>query len=150
MAQAILWAKKARNLGEVPVGAVLVLGDSALVFLDHNRVISHADPTAHAEILVLRQAARRIENYRLTGAVLYATIEPCVMCMGAAIHARVARIVYGAPDPGWGAAGSLYRFEQDARFNHQPVVKAGVEGQACADLIRGFFKEKREIKRQQP
>jgi len=136
-------ARRARQIGEVPVGAVLVGEAGDLIANACNRTIANADPTAHAEILVLRAAAEKLRNYRLLNTTLYVTIEPCLMCMGAAVHARVARVVYGAPDPKWGAAGSLYHFALDPRLNHRPEVVAGVRETECRELIQEFFRLKR-------
>jgi len=136
-------ARRARQIGEVPVGAVLVGEAGDLIANACNRTIANADPTAHAEILVLRAAAEKLRNYRLLNTTLYVTIEPCLMCMGAAVHARVARVVYGAPDPKWGAAGSLYHFALDPRLNHRPEVVAGVRETECRGLIQEFFRLKR-------
>ena len=143
MQTAIEEAQKAFSLGEVPVGAVLVDAEGRILARDGNRTISTADPTAHAEIRVLRQAARLLGNYRLLNTVLYVTIEPCVMCMGALIHARVRQIVYGAPDPRWGACGSLYDFSVDVRFNHHPVVIGGILEESCRKMMQDFFRERR-------
>lgn len=129
--------------GEVPVGAVLVDADHKIVATGHNRTIGLCDPTAHAEIETLRRAARQMGNYRLLSTTLYVTVEPCVMCMGAIVHARVARLVFGAHDPKWGAAGSLYDFARDSRLNHRPEIVAGVLADECRKLIQGFFKRKR-------
>jgi len=136
-------ARRARQIGEVPVGAVLVGEAGDLIANACNRTIANADPTAHAEILVLRAAAEKLRNYRLLNTTLYVTIEPCLMCMGAIVHARVARVVYGAPDPKWGAAGSLYHFALDPRLNHRPEVVAGVRETECRGLIQEFFRLKR-------
>ena len=133
----------ARDMDEVPVGALLVSGDGEILAADHNRVITDCDPAAHAEILALRKAAKKGMNYRLNGATLYATIEPCIMCMGAIIHARVKRVVYGIADPKWGACGSLYDFSQDPGLNHQVMVLSGVCETACREIIVGFFRTKR-------
>jgi tRNA(adenine34) deaminase len=128
--------------GEVPVGAVVVL-DGRVIGRGHNRVIAASDPTAHAEIVALRDAAQAVENYRLAGADLYTTVEPCPMCCGAALNARVARVVYGAADPKAGAARTLYRLLDDARLNHQVAVVAGVRSVECGALLSGFFQKKR-------
>jgi tRNA(adenine34) deaminase len=143
MALAIAEAKKAGEKAEVPVGAVMVDADGTIVAQTHNQTITLQDPTAHAEILALREAARKINNYRLLNTTLYVTVEPCVMCMGAIVHARVARVVFGAPDPKWGAGGSLYDFSRDERLNHQPDLIRGVLGDECRDLIQGFFRLRR-------
>jgi tRNA(adenine34) deaminase len=137
-------AQLAQEKDEVPVGAVLVNADGEILARGHNQTATRCDPTAHAEIVVLRQAGVVTGNYRLLSTTLYATIEPCVMCMGALIHARVAQIVFGAPDPKWGAAGSLYDFSQDKRFNHQPEIISGIFMDTCRELMRNFFKRKRE------
>jgi tRNA(adenine34) deaminase len=128
---------------EVPVGAVLVDGENRILAVGHNETIRRCDPSAHAEILVLRRAARRIENYRLLATTLYVTVEPCVMCMGAIIHARVAQVVFGAFDPKWGAAGSLYHFADDRRLNHRPKIFPGVRRDECRELMQAFFRRKR-------
>ena len=128
--------------GEVPVGAVVVL-DGRVIGRGHNRVIAASDPTAHAEIVALRDAARAAGNYRLAGAALYTTVEPCPMCCGAALNARVARVVYGAADPKAGAARTLYRLLDDARLNHEVGVVAGVRSAECAALLSEFFQKKR-------
>jgi len=143
MQAALVEARAAQFLDEVPIGAVLVDQKGGIVARGHNRVITDCDPTAHAEMLVLRQAASRLGNYRLLSTTLYVTIEPCVMCMGALIHARVARIVFGAFDQKWGAAGSLYDFADNPRLNHQPVIISGICKEACQVLIQDFFREKR-------
>lgn len=136
-------AHKACLEGEVPVGAVLVDGNHRIVARGRNQTIGKCDPSAHAEMMVIRKSARKLSNYRLLSTTLYVTIEPCVMCMGAIVHARVARIVYGAHDPKWGAAGSLYDFSRDNRLNHRPEIVTGVMEEACRSLIRRFFREKR-------
>jgi tRNA(adenine34) deaminase len=135
-------ARRAAEEGEVPVGAVVVM-DGRLLGGGHNRPIALQDPTAHAEIIALRAAAREAGNYRLAGATLYVTVEPCLMCCGAALHARVARLVYGAADPKAGAVRSLYRVLEDARLNHQVEVTAGVRAAECGAAISAFFKTRR-------
>ncbi len=136
-------AKKALEMDEVPVGAVLVNKTGQVIGQGHNQPISGCDPTGHAEIQALRMGAKAAKNYRLSGATLYATIEPCIMCMGAIIHARLARIVYGAHDSKWGGAGSLYNFASDKRLNHHPEVVSGVCKDEATAIIRGFFRNKR-------
>lgn len=136
-------AEKARRLGEVPIGALVVTDRNQVMAAEHNRTITLNDPTAHAEILALRTAAAKIGNYRLLNTTLYVTVEPCPMCMGAAIHARVSRVVFGARDPKWGAAGSLYDFSNDLRFNHQPKIIEGICEVECKALMQDFFREKR-------
>lgn len=142
MRQALDLARRAECEGEVPVGAVLVAGD-ALVGRGWNRPISAHDPSAHAEMLAIRQAADQSGNYRLPGTTLYVTLEPCVMCAGAMIHARIARLVYGAPDPKAGAAGSLYDVLTVPRLNHTVQVVAGVMQEQCTQLLREFFRVRR-------
>jgi tRNA(adenine34) deaminase len=143
MKLAIREAKKAGQKAEVPVGAVLVAESGDILSLSHNQAITLSDPTAHAEILALREAAQKVLNYRLLGTTLYVTIEPCIMCMGAIIHARVARVVFGAQDLKWGAAGSLYNYAEDVRLNHQPEIIHGVCQDECRALIQEFFRSKR-------
>ena len=143
MKLAIREAKKAGQKDEVPVGAVLVSESGDILSLSHNQVITFADPTAHAEISALRKAALKVLNYRLLYTTLYVTIEPCVMCMGAIVHARVARIVFGANDLKWGAAGSLYNFAEDTRLNHRPEIVPGVCRDECRELMQEFFRLKR-------
>jgi tRNA(adenine34) deaminase len=136
-------ARAALAAGEVPVGAVVVL-DGRVIGRGHNQPLGSKDPTAHAEVLALRAAAQVMGNYRLGGADLYATVEPCAMCCGAAVLARVARVVYGAPDPKAGAARTLYRLLEDARLNHQAAVRGDVRGEESAALLREFFQAKRQ------
>lgn len=128
---------------EVPIGALVVAENDVLLAAAHNQTITRKDPTAHAEILALRQAAAKLGNYRLLNTTLYVTVEPCPMCMGAAIHARVLRVVFGIRDPKWGAAGSLYNFAADPRFNHQPQLLDGIREDECKQLMQDFFREKR-------
>jgi tRNA(adenine34) deaminase len=142
MAVALDEARRGLEAGEVPVGAVVVVA-GAIIARAHNAPITLADPTAHAEILALREAARALGNYRLTGATLYTTVEPCPMCCGAALHARVARVVYGAPDPKAGAVESLYRLLDDSRLNHRVSACGGILARESADLLRAFFESKR-------
>lgn len=142
MARALDQARRAEQAGEVPVGA-LVVRDGTCLGWGHNRPIGRHDPTAHAEIQAVREAARMVGNYRLPGATLYVTLEPCVMCMGALIQARVGRLVFGCPDPRAGAAGSVYDLAHDARLNHRIEVVAGVRAQDGQALLRRFFQAKR-------
>jgi tRNA(adenine34) deaminase len=144
MRLALQEAKRAGQVDEVPVGAVLVSEAGELLATARNRTIELCDPTAHAEIIALREAAGKTRNYRLLNTTLYVTIEPCPMCMGALIHARVARLVFGARDPKWGAAGSLYNVAQDPRLNHQVEVIAGVCEAECRELVQEFFRRKRK------
>jgi len=143
MALALAEAQQAAAAGEVPVGAVVVL-EGRVIGSGHNQPIGASDPTAHAEIVALRAAARQMKNYRLPGAALFATVEPCPMCCGAVLQARVARVVYGADDPKAGAARSLFRLLEDARLNHQVAVTGGVRREECAALLSEFFRAKRE------
>lgn len=146
MQMAIDQALVAGRMDEVPVGAVIVDADNQVIAQDHNRTISNCDPSAHAEINVLRAAARQIQNYRLLRTTLYVTIEPCAMCMGAIVHARVKTLVFGASDPKWGAAGSLYQLGQDARFNHQVEIIQGICEDRCREMIQAFFRDRRKNK----
>lgn len=144
MQQALLLARKAESAGEVPVGALLVRGGE-VIGEGWNRPIGQHDPTAHAEIMALRDAAAREHNYRLPGSTLYTTLEPCCMCAGAIVHARVARVVFGASDEKGGAAGSVFDLlPSDRRFNHRVEVTAGVMAQECGDLLRAFFRVRRK------
>lgn len=142
MAYAMSLAEQARALGEVPVGAVVVW-EGRIVGEGFNQPIASHDPTAHAEIRALRDAARRLGNYRLPEAELFVTLEPCAMCAGAIMHARIARVVYGAADPKTGACGSVVDLFAEARLNHHAVVTGGVLADACAAQLRSFFQERR-------
>ena len=144
MEQALAEAEQGLAKGEVPVGAVLIGPDGKIVARGHNQPITLRDPTAHAEILALRSAAASLDNYRLSGTTLVVTLEPCVMCMGAAIHARISRLVFGALDKKSGAAGSLYNLAEDGRFNHKMEVISGVMEEACAGLLIHFFHQRRK------
>jgi tRNA(adenine34) deaminase len=144
MRAALIEAERARKKGEVPIGAVVVANNHQILAAEHNRTITLNDPTAHAEILALRSAAAKIGNYRLLNTMLYVTVEPCPMCMGAVIHARVSRVIFGTRDPKWGAAGSLYDFTADPRFNHQLEVVAGICENECKQLMQDFFRKKRK------
>ena len=136
-------AKKAGQIGEVPVGAILISENGEIIATAHNQTIKLIDPTAHAEILALRKAALEISNYRLLNTTLYVTVEPCIMCMGAIVHARISRVVFGATDPKWGAAGSLYNFAADDRLNHRVKITTGVCAEDCRRLMQNFFRAKR-------
>ncbi len=142
MELALEQARLAAEAGEVPVGA-LVIKDGEMVGRGHNRNLLDHDPTAHAEIVALRQAAERLGNHRLGGCTVYATIEPCAMCAGALIHARVSRLVYGASDPKAGAAGSILKVLNHPGLNHQMEVTAGVLAQECSEILQAFFRQKR-------
>jgi tRNA(adenine34) deaminase len=143
MGLALELARAAGAAGEVPVGALLVR-DGELVGQGRNAPVARRDPTAHAEIEALRDAGRRLGNYRLPGTVLYCTLEPCPMCAGAAIHARVTEVVYGAADPRSGACGSVFDLlPADRRFNHRTGARGGVLAEACGELLRAFFRARR-------
>ncbi len=139
---ALAEALKAESAGEVPVGAIVV-ADGAVVGRGFNQPISTNDPTAHAEVVALREAARTIGNYRLSTVTMYCTVEPCVMCAGAMIHARIARLVFGVPDPKAGAAGSIYNVLTDPRLNHRVEVLSGIRQSECASLLQDFFARRR-------
>ena len=142
MRVALTQAEEAMRRGEVPVGAVLVL-DGQVVGAGCNQPIASHDPTAHAEVVAMRAAAARLRNYRLTGATLYVTIEPCQMCVGAMIHARIARVVYGAREPKAGAIESAMRAHQHPALNHRLEAAGGVLEADCRALIRAFFEDRR-------
>jgi tRNA(adenine34) deaminase len=143
MRQALLHAEKSAAKGEIPVGAVLI-DHNGLLAATGNSPISHHDPTAHAEILVMRRAATQLHNYRLPGTTLYVTLEPCIMCMGAMIHARIDRLVYGATDPKTGAAASVYTIGTDGCLNHRIEIRAGILAERCSALLKIFFKARRQ------
>ena len=136
-------ARNAERLGEVPVGAVIVDAGGNIIARGFNRPISESDPTAHAEIVAMREAARITGNYRLTALTLYCTMEPCAMCAGAMVHARIQRLVYGVADPRAGAAGSLFNIVTDPRLNHQVNVVAGIRETQCRTLVQRFFEKRR-------
>jgi tRNA(adenine34) deaminase len=142
MRVALAEARAGLAAGEVPVGAVVVVGD-VIMGQAHNAPIGLVDPSAHAEMLALREAARKIGNYRLPDATLFATLEPCAMCCGAVIQARLARVVYGAPDPRAGAIESVHRLLDDPRLNHRVEALGGVLADECGALLREFFETKR-------
>ena len=142
-------ARQAAARGEVPVGAVLV-ADGELVAEGFNEPIAANDPTAHAEIVALRRAAASLKNYRLTGTTLYVTIEPCMMCVGAMIHARIARLVYGAPEPKAGAIESAMRALEHPSLNHRFDVVGGVLADESRELLQGFFQNRRRTARDEP
>jgi tRNA(adenine34) deaminase len=142
MQQALNQAKLAAAAGEVPVGAVLVR-DGQVISTGFNRPITNSDPSAHAEMMALRAAAYDESNYRLPGTTLYVTLEPCTMCAGAMLHARVERVVFGAADPKTGAAGSVLNVFSEKQINHQTQVEGGIMGEECGQVLRDFFKERR-------
>lgn len=135
-------ARKAGERGEVPIGATLIQGERVLA-KDHNRCIELNDPTAHAEILVLRKGGEVLKNYRLKDTVMYVTAEPCPMCVSAMVHGRISRLVFGTPEPKFGAVESKFRLFQSDAFNHQIEVRGGVLGKECAEVLKGFFRERR-------
>jgi len=136
-------ARRAEAAGEVPIGAIIVGADGNVIARGFNHPISSHDPTAHAEIVAVREACRTLKNYRLTGLTIYCTVEPCVMCAGAIVHARIARLVYGASDPKAGAAGSIYNVLTDPRLNHQVDVMPGIREPECRLLLQSFFERRR-------
>jgi tRNA(adenine34) deaminase len=142
MEHALALAQEAEANDEVPVGAVIV-HDGICIAAARNAPIMLNDPTAHAEIIALRAAGQCVSNYRLTGATLYVTLEPCLMCSGAMVHARIRRVVYGAPDPRTGAAGSIFNVLQSTALNHQCELVSGVLAESSADLLRSFFRRRR-------
>jgi tRNA(adenine34) deaminase len=144
MNEALALARAAASAGEVPVGA-LVVHDGRVVGRGFNAPIGRHDPTAHAEVQAMREAAAALGNYRLTGCTLYVTLEPCVMCAGAIMHARVARVVYGAADPKTGACGSVVNLFAESRLNHHAVVEGGVMAEECGALLSEFFRSRRSV-----
>ena len=142
MREALALAREAASVDEVPVGAVVVI-DGAIVGRGFNQPIRRHDPTAHAEVMALRDAAVRVGNYRLPGSTLYVTLEPCVMCSGAIMHARVGRVVFGARDPKTGAAGSVIDLYSEARLNHHADIVGGVLAEESGALLSGFFAARR-------
>ncbi|MDP6437394.1 MAG: tRNA adenosine(34) deaminase TadA [Gammaproteobacteria bacterium] len=142
MQQALALARQAESEGEVPVGAVVV-GGGEVIGRSFNQSIGNQDPTAHAEVLALREAATAAANYRLPDATLYVTLEPCAMCAGAMVHARIARLVYGCADPRAGAAGSVFEIARSAALNHRIEVSSGVLEEECRDVLQAFFRDRR-------
>jgi tRNA(adenine34) deaminase len=142
MQTALAEARLAAEAGEVPIGAVVVR-DGAIIAAGQNRVLRDVDPTAHAEIVAMRAAATALDNYRLPGCTLFVTLEPCAMCAGAMIHARLGRLVFAAPDPKAGAAGSVLAVVNHPQLNHQMKVEQGMLGEEAAELLRNFFRERR-------
>lgn len=143
MREALSLAGQAAARGEVPVGALVVSGEGAILGRGFNSPISTSDPTAHAEIRALREAAAALGNYRLAGCTLYVTLEPCAMCAGAIMHARIARVVYGAADPKTGACGSVVDLFAERRLNHHAEVAAGVLAEECGGMLSAFFAARR-------
>jgi len=142
MLLALAQARSAEAQGEVPVGAIIVKDDQ-IIARGHNRNIMDHDPSAHAEVVAIRSAATLLNNHRLTGTTLYVTLEPCAMCLGAMLHARVERLVYGACDPNAGAAGSVIDLSAEAQFNHSIQVDGGLLEDECAQILKVFFKARR-------
>ena len=143
MQRALLLAQRAEEEGEVPVGAVIVY-ENEVIGEGWNRPVSSRDPSSHAEINAIRAAATQLGNYRLTGAELYVTLEPCVMCAGAVVHARIARVIFGAFDPRAGAAGSVFQVLPTDKLNHRVEVNGGIMDAECVTLLQGFFRERRQ------
>lgn len=144
MREAIAAAEEARKQGEVPVGACIVDAEGRLIATGGNETISESDPSGHAEIVALRKAAKHLGNHRLTGCTLYTTIEPCAMCAGALVHARIARLVYGAPDERFGAAGTLFNICDNDSLNHRMEIESGILLEECRKLMQDFFRERRD------
>ena len=146
MREALKSAQSARELGEVPIGAIIA-HEGGIIGRGYNLRETSQDPTTHAEMIAIRQAATQLGSWRLLDCTLYVTLEPCVMCMGAIILARIPRLVYGCRDPRVGAAGSIYNFSLDERFNHRVATSEGVLGEECSALLSGFFQERRAEKK---
>ena len=142
MARALAAAAEAEREGEVPVGAVIVI-DRQILGIGFNRPISLNDPTAHAEIVAIREAARKLQNYRLTGSTLYVTVEPCAMCAGSLVNARVSRLVYGTADQRAGGIESVFRIVENRSLNHRVEVTSGILAEECRELIQDFFRKRR-------
>jgi len=142
MQEALVLASRAEQLGEVPVGAVVVR-DARIIGRGHNQPVTSGDPTAHAEIIALREAARSMGNYRLPGAQLFVTLEPCLMCAGACLHARIQTLVFGARDPKTGAVRSLFQVLDDPRHNHRIGIVEGILGEECGRKVQAFFQKRR-------
>nr|MBT6355393.1 tRNA adenosine(34) deaminase TadA [Pelagibacteraceae bacterium] len=140
---AIREANLAKNKGEVPVGAIIIQ-NNRIIAKAHNSPISKNDPTAHAEVLVIRNASKKLQNYRLPGTTLYVTLEPCAMCLGAVIHARINRIVFGTSDPKSGVCGSTANLTSEAFFNHKIIVNGGILEKECKKILQSFFKLRRQ------
>lgn len=143
MRYALNLAQKAWELGEVPVGAVLVDAEQKILGFGYNQMIQRHDPCAHAELLAMQAAGRTLENYRLNRTTLYVTLEPCCMCAGAMVHARIERLVFGAYDPKTGAAGSVFHLLEGDKLNHKVAVEGGCLAEACGEVLKSFFKARR-------
>ena len=150
MQLALEQARQAWEQGEVPVGAVVFNAQAQCIARGYNRTITDSDPTAHAEIVAVRRAAAGAGTYRLPGATVYVTLEPCAMCLGAMLHARIARVVYGAPDPKTGACGGVIDLSAEPRLNHHTQVDGGVLAEECGDLLRQFFRSRRSKESHDP
>jgi len=144
MQHALTMAARALSENEVPVGAVIVDSENKIIGQGWNQPISNKDPTSHAEIMALRQAARAVDNYRILDATLYVTLEPCVMCAGAIVHARIKRVVFGATDPKRGAAGSVFDILNSEHLNHQVEVSGGILANECSEQLKSFFQARRK------
>lgn len=144
MQKAVLEARRAADIGEVPVGSVIVTPNGDLLAFASNETILRSDPTAHAEILALRAAAAKIGNYRLVGATVYSTVEPCVMCAGALVNARVERLVFGTHDERFGAVESIFRICDSPELNHKITITSGVLADECRSLMQDFFRSRRK------
>jgi tRNA(adenine34) deaminase len=142
MKMALEEAEKARQKGEIPIGAILLKGDQVLA-RDHNRCIELSDPTAHAEVLVLRKGGEILRNYRLDETVMYVTAEPCPMCAFAMVHSRISRLVFGTSEPKFGAVESKFKLLSGNGVNHRVKIDRGILERECAEILKGFFKEKR-------
>jgi len=142
MKLALQEAQKSQEMNEVPVGAIIII-NGEVISKSHNKSISQNDPTSHAEINALRNAANKVGNYRLTGATLYVTLEPCAMCYGAIVHSRIPRLVFGAYDPKTGVCGSSIKLHEQECFNHTPEIVGGVLEEDCSLILKDFFKERR-------
>lgn len=147
MKKALQLAEKAASMGEVPIGAVIVGPDNTLLAEGFNQSITNNDPTAHAEVLAIRQAATQLNNYRLSDCTLYVSLEPCAMCMGAILHSRIKRVVFAASDPKTGACGSVISLQSEPQLNHHCVVSQGVLADESATLLQHFFKMRRLAKK---
>jgi tRNA(adenine34) deaminase len=143
MREALTLAQRASDLGEVPVGAVVVKGGE-IIGRGYNQPITSSDPTTHAEIVALRAAAAHLKNYRLVDCELFVTLEPCMMCVGAMLHARVRRVIFGAADPKTGACGSVINLPAEQRLNHHARFEGGVLTEECSEMLKAFFREKRQ------
>ena len=142
---AIKEALKARDKSEVPVGAIITDLDGNIISTGHNLVITDNNPGSHAEMNAIKNACEKLGNYRLNNTIIYSTIEPCVMCMGAIIHARIKKVVFGAFDSKWGGAGSIYSFQNNKNLNHKPEIVSGILENDCKRLLQDFFREKRRL-----